>query len=69
MIRRTSYLDNSDVFPQTAMTPAWVDQFRPSLESAYPTTTIFYQFQTEYKHTPQVSVETRLARSQLQPDI
>ena len=69
MIRITSYLDNSDVFPQTAMTPAWVDQFRPSLESANPTTTIFYQFQTESKHTPQVPVETLLARRQLQPVI
>ena len=69
MIRRASYLDNPDVFPQTTMTPAWVDQFRPSLVSAYPTTTVFYQFQTESKHIPQVSVETLLVRSQLQPDI
>ena len=69
MIRRTSYLDNSDVFTQTAMTPAWVDQFRQYLESAYPTTMVFYQFQTESKHTPQVSVEILLVRSQLQPDI
>ena len=69
MIRRTSYLDNSVVFPQTAMTRAWVDQFRQYLESAYPTTTIFHQLQTESKHTPQVSVETPLARNQLQPAI
>ena len=69
MIRRTSYLDNSDVLPQKAMTPAWVDQFRPYLESAYPTIIVFYQFQTESKRTSKASVETLLVRSQLQPDI
>ena len=51
---------------QTALTHARDERFRSSLET---TCLIVFSSQCESKHTPQVSVETHLVRSQLQSDI